>query len=88
MASGCAVTMYTTRFCPFCVRARQLLNAKEVEFEEIAVDGDPQRRAEMRARSGRHTVPQIWIGERHIGGFDDLRMLEQQGRLDRLLAGT
>ena len=82
------VLMYTTRFCPFCIRARQLLNAKGVEFEEIAVDGDPQRRAEMRTRSGRHTVPQIWIGERHVGGFDDLWMLEQRGQLDPLLAGT
>lgn len=87
MASG-LVQMYTTRFCPFCIRARQLLRAKGVEFEEIAVDGDPQRRAEMRTRSGRHTVPQIWIGEQHVGGFDDLNMLEQQGRLDQLLAGT
>ena len=82
------VLMYTTRFCPFCIRARQLLHAKGVEFEEIAVDGDPQRRAEMRTRSGRHTVPQIWIGERHVGGFDDLWMLEQKGQLDPLLAGT
>jgi glutaredoxin 3 len=78
--------MYTTRFCPFCVRARQLLQGKGVDFEEIAVDGNPQRRAEMRTRSGRHTVPQIWVGERHVGGFDDLWMLEQQGQLDRLLA--
>lgn len=87
MSAEQAVHIYTTRFCPYCMRARELLNAKGVTFDEIAVDGDPGRRAEMTARSGRHTVPQIWIGERHVGGFDDLWMLEQQGKLDGLLAG-
>ena len=80
-----AVIMYSTRFCPFCIRARQLLSAKGVDYEEIPVDGDPEKRSEMTALSGRHTVPQIWIGERHVGGFDDLLMLEQRGQLDLLL---
>jgi glutaredoxin 3 len=80
-----AVTLYTTRFCPYCIRARELLDAKAVSYREIAVDGDPGLRQEMMARSGRRTVPQIWVGERHIGGFDDLWMLERQGQLDELL---
>ena len=82
------VLMYTTRFCPFCVRARQLLQRKQVDFEEIAVDGDPGRREEMRLRSGRHTVPQIWIGGRHVGGCDELRELERRGELDAMLVAA
>ena len=78
--------MYTTRFCPFCIRARELLSTKGVAYEEIAVDGDRDKRQEMMARSGRRTVPQIWIGDRHVGGFDDLWRLEQQGQLDELLS--
>jgi glutaredoxin 3 len=78
--------MYSTRFCPFCIRARQLLGAKGVTFREISVDNDPERRSEMRSLSGRHTVPQIWIGDLHVGGFDDLLMLEQRGQLDQLLS--
>ena len=80
-----SVFMYTTRYCPFCIRARELLSTKGVAYEEIAVDGDQDKRREMIARSGRSTVPQIWIGDRHVGGFDDLWVLEQQGRLDELL---
>ena len=80
-----AVTMYTTRFCPFCIRARQLLDHKQVDYRDIPVDGDPQLRQEMMAASGRRTVPQIWIGERHVGGFDDLAALERAGELDALL---
>lgn len=79
------VTLYTTRFCPFCVRAKMLLTQKNVSFTEIAVDGDAEKRAEMMARSGRHTVPQIWIGEQHIGGCDELYALERQHALDALL---
>lgn len=79
-------TLYTTRFCPYCIRARQLLERKGVVYEEIAVDGDPGRRAEMVQRSGRTTVPQIWIGARHIGGCDELMALERRGELDALLA--
>ncbi|MCB1699555.1 MAG: glutaredoxin 3 [Pseudomonadales bacterium] len=78
--------MYSTRFCPYCVRARGLLQSKQVSFTEIAVDEQPQLRREMVERSGRYTVPQIWIGEQHVGGYDDLALLERQGRLDELLS--
>ncbi|MFT4676740.1 MAG: glutaredoxin 3 [Patiriisocius sp.] len=79
------VRMYTTRFCPFCVRAKSLLNHKDVQFEEIAVDSDPEKRREMMEKAGQHTVPQIWIGENHVGGCDELFMLERNGKLDELL---
>ncbi|MFD2232054.1 glutaredoxin 3 [Alkalimarinus sediminis] len=79
------VVLYTTRFCPYCVRAKALLNRKGVEFEEIAVDNDQMLRREMMAKSGRHTVPQIWIGEQHVGGCDELYTLEKQGKLDQAL---
>jgi len=77
--------MYATGWCPYCERARQLLTEKNVEFEEIDVDVRPEARAEMRARSGRSTVPQIFIGDRHIGGCDDLLELEAARGLDPLL---
>ena len=80
------VIMYSTRFCPYCVRARGLLHSKRVNYTEIAVDGAPELRHEMIERSGRYTVPQIWIGEQHVGGYDDLALLERQGRLDKLLS--
>ncbi len=80
------VTMYSTRFCPYCMRARQLLDAKRVEYTDIAVDEQPELRLEMMERSGRRTVPQIWIGDTHVGGFDDLWLLEREGRLDDMLA--
>lgn len=80
------VTLYTTRYCPYCIRARKLLDQKGAAYTDIAVDQDQQMRREMTARSGRNTVPQIWIGEQHIGGFDDMFLLERQGRLDELLA--
>lgn len=79
------VKMYSTRFCPYCIRARTLLDSKGVAYTDIGVDGDPQLRHEMMALSGRRTVPQIWIDELHVGGFDDLAALERQGRLDELL---
>tara|TARA_R110001592_G_scaffold363393_1_gene687199 strand:+ start:39350 stop:39613 length:264 start_codon:yes stop_codon:yes gene_type:complete len=79
------VSLYTTRFCPYCVRARELLDSKQVSYTDIAVDGSPELRREMMERSGRHTVPQIWIGEQHVGGYDDLAHLERQGSLDKLL---
>ncbi len=79
------VLMYATRFCPFCVMARRLLKAKGVAFEEIAVDGCTELRAKMREMSGRHTVPQIWIGSRHVGGYDEIADLERRGELDQLL---
>ena len=81
------VVMYSTRFCPYCVAARRLLSAKNVAFEDISVDADPELRRQMSERAGRRTVPQIWIGDTHVGGFTDLAALEKQGALDRLLAG-
>lgn len=81
-----AVTLYTSNYCGYCRRAVSLLRSKGVAFEEISVDGHPDRRREMERLSGRHTVPQIWIGERHVGGCDDLFALERSGQLDPLLA--
>lgn len=80
------VTMYCTAVCPYCVRAEQLLHAKGVtQIEKIRVDLQPELRAEMTAKTGRRTVPQIYIGERHVGGYDDLAALERSGELGRLL---
>lgn len=80
------IRMYSTAVCPFCVRAERLLNSKGVtEIEKIRVDLDPGLRAEMMARTGRRTVPQIYIGEMHVGGFEDLAALEHAGSLDSLL---
>lgn len=81
------VVMYSTRFCPFCIRAKGLLSSKGVEFEDIAVDRDLEMRKEMMERSKQFTVPQIWIGDTHVGGCDELYALERQGNLDSLLAG-
>ncbi len=82
------VTIYTTMFCPYCLMAKRLLNQKGVAFEEIAVDGNPELRREMTAKAGgRTTVPQIWIGDTHVGGSDELHALEHDGKLDQLLAG-
>lgn len=83
-----SVTMYSTPWCPFCVRARSLLKQKGVSFEDIDVSRDPGRKREMMERSGQRTVPQIWIGEQHIGGCDELFVLESQGSLDALLENT
>lgn len=80
-----SIIMYSTRFCPYCVRARSLLQDKGVAFTDIGVDGRPDLRGEMMQRSGRQTVPQIWIGQHHVGGFDELAALDRQGRLDPLL---
>ena len=82
------VVMYSTSWCPYCTRARRLLEEKGVAFEEIDVDARPEARSEMIARSGRRTVPQIFIGETHVGGSDDLHALEASGRLDPLLKST
>jgi len=79
------VVMYTTSWCPYCDRARKLLARKNVAVEEIDVEAAPQKRAEMQQRSGRRTVPQIFIGETHVGGSDDLHALEDAGKLDALL---
>jgi len=79
------VVMYVTDWCPYCQRARSLLADKGVAVEEIDVDAVPGAREEMRARSGRDTVPQIFIGESHVGGSDELQALDEDGRLDPLL---
>ncbi|MBN8551485.1 MAG: glutaredoxin 3 [Caulobacterales bacterium] len=80
------VVIYTKPFCPYCARAENLLKNKGVAFEEIVASMDPERREEMRQRSGRMTYPQIFVGEHHVGGFDDLAALERDGKLDALLA--
>lgn len=82
-----AVRVYSTLFCPYCVMAKRLLEGKGVRFEEIRVDEDHARRDEMMRVSGRRTVPQIFVGEVHVGGFDDLSALERAGKLDPLLQG-
>ncbi|WP_263147018.1 glutaredoxin 3 [Pseudomonas sp. RIT-PI-AD] len=79
------VIVYSSAWCPYCVRAKQLLAQKKVAFEEISVDGQPQVRAEMTRKAGRTSVPQIWIGDTHVGGCDDLFALERAGQLDALL---
>ncbi len=78
--------MYMAGWCPYCQRAKTLLRAKNLVVNEIDVDDDPKFRDEMMARSGRRTVPQIFIGQKHIGGCDDLYALEDGGELDRLIA--
>ena len=80
------IRMYATAVCPFCVRAEMLLRSKGVtEIEKIRVDLDPRQREEMMQRTGRRTVPQIYIGDTHVGGFDELAALEHAGQLDPLL---
>jgi len=82
------VLMYLTASCPFCQSADRLLREKGVEAQMIRVDLEPARRVEMMQKSGRRTVPQIWIGERHIGGCDDLYALDRAGELDPLLKAS
>ena len=82
------VLMYTTAVCPYCTRAKQLLKARGVEeIEEVRVDLDPDRRNEMMQKTQRRTVPQIFIGETHVGGCDDLYALDASGQLKPLLEG-
>jgi glutaredoxin 3 len=81
------VVMYSTAVCPFCIRAEALLKARGVQqIEKIRIDLDPARRNEMITKTGRRTVPQIYIGETHVGGFDDLSALDREGKLLPLLA--
>ena len=81
-----AVEIYTTRYCPYCIAAKRLLSQKGIEFTEIDVGGNPQGRSEMVTRAnGRMTVPQIFIGSTHVGGYDDLSALDRAGKLDPLL---
>jgi glutaredoxin 3 len=81
------VTVYSTLFCPYCFAARRLLKHKGIDFEEIRVDKNPEKRQEMIQRSGRFTVPQIFIGDHHIGGYDDMAELNRKGKLDVLFGG-
>lgn len=82
------IVMYSTGICPYCQMAERLLRAKGVsEIDKVRVDLEPERRVEMMERTGRRTVPQIYIGETHVGGFDDLAALDRDGRLAPLLAG-
>jgi glutaredoxin 3 len=83
--SAAKVVMYVTDWCPYCARARSLLSSKGASIEEIDVDAVPGARSEMMARSGRSTVPQIFIGATHVGGSDDLQALDETGGLDPLL---
>ena len=84
-----AVRMYTTQVCPYCVRAKALLKQRGVEqIDEVRIDLDPQQRDQMIERTGRRTVPQIFIGDTHVGGCDDLMALDRSGGLAPLLAGT
>jgi len=82
------VLMYCTAACPFCRSAERLLLERGAKLEKVRVDLDPARRAEMMHKSGRRTVPQIWIGGRHVGGCDDLYALDAEGKLDPLLEAT
>lgn len=80
------VYLYTTRYCPFCIRAKSILQSKGVEYREIAVDGNQQLRKEMTKKAGGvHTVPQIWINNEHIGGCSELMILDASGDLDKKL---
>ena len=88
MSTAPRVLMYSTAVCPFCVRAEHLLRARGVtDIEKVRVDLDPQRRAEMMEKTSRRTVPQIFIGDTHVGGCDDLIALDQAGKLLPLLSG-
>jgi glutaredoxin 3 len=79
------IIIYSTLTCPYCVRAKSLLDAKQVTYHEIMIDNDPALREEMIAKSGRRTVPQIFINGEAVGGFDDLYALDKSGKLDELL---
>ena len=79
------VRIYTTPYCPYCVRAKRLLQKKNVLYEEVDVSGDDEARVQLMQRTGLRTVPQVFIGDRHVGGSDELYALEQRGELDALL---
>lgn len=80
------VTVYTTGYCPYCVRAKELLKRKGASYQEINAEDDAARTAMVARAGGRRTVPQIFIGETHVGGYDDLAALDKAGKLDALLA--
>lgn len=82
------VLMYSTGVCPYCVMAERLLKAKGVDdIEKVRIDLDPEQRSQMMEKTGRRTVPQIYIGDTHVGGFDDLSALDRAGKLEPLLRG-
>jgi len=81
-----SIEIYTKGYCPYCTMAKQMLKKKQVEYKEIAIDGDAQLREKMMQRAGRHTVPQIFINDQHVGGYDDLAALDRAGQLDDMLA--
>lgn len=80
------IVMYSSRYCPFCIRAKALFYKRKLKIEEIIVDQHPELKREMMQKSGRHTVPQIWIGDQHIGGCDELMALDRSKKLDALLS--
>ncbi len=86
MSTQPKVVMYGTAYCPYCSAARMLLKKKNIDYEDLSIMDDGERRAEMENKSGRRTVPQILIDDRPIGGFDDLYELDRRGELDRILA--
>lgn len=79
------VILYGTRLCPYCIAARRLLKSQGIDFENISVDGDRELREKMEELSGRYTVPQIWVGETHVGGYTELRQLDMAGQLSAML---
>jgi len=81
------ITIYSTRICGYCMRAKALLQSKHLQYTEYLVDLDPARRLEMEQKSGRRSVPQIFIGDEHVGGYDELHALEVSGTLDKMLDG-
>ena len=81
------VIIYTTEYCPYCVRAKDILDRKNIKYSEIRVDLNPELREEMMVKSGRHTVPQLFINGQSIGGCYELQVLDSQGKLDQLLRG-
>lgn len=85
MSAGPEVQMYANAWCPYCAAARALLSKKQARVTEIDIEQFPERKAEMIERSGRYTVPQIFVGTTHVGGFDDLAAMERAGTLDALL---
>jgi glutaredoxin 3 len=88
MTAGPEVEMYANSWCPYCAAARALLGKKRARIIEIDIEQFPERRSEMIARSGSHTVPQIFVGDTHLGGFDDLAAMERAGTLDPLLQSS
>lgn len=88
MSSSSAIILYTTAVCPYCVAAKNFLRSRGLEWIEVRVDTDPEQRRAMVERSGRTSVPQIFIGDTHVGGFDDLVALDRRGGLEPLLQGA